>query len=478
MGMAVLFMYAPGSAQAAAVLSAFFFGYPALQIFAGSLAAHFGPKKVLLSAVFVWSGVSLLIVPFYWLDVWRGGPDGFPVFVFFARFLVGVCEGVNFPAQTALISSWIPHQERSRAWAWSFAGESVGTVLAMLVCPLCAELFGWPSIFYLSAGLGFAWIKLFDHMASDDVAGGEECNNDDVAEVDHGADTGADARDLAEVALEGAAPPTSESGFSREHMNSRRWRCVPHPRTTGGWLARNMNDKERHWILQRDVGQSNANGGVKKKVPWCKILSNIPFTVNYLAHTSYNWGWYLSMSVMPSFYEESFHIRYDRLGFLSVMPYLALVIATGPVGYVADSCIVKGTLSRTAVRRIWTLVANAGQSACFVLLAILAWSRPDVGPGTSFTPLHCCMLLSFMTALGAFTFPGFIANYQDLSPNKYDAHLMSIGNSVAALSGIFGNYSVAAFKGDFGAVFLLAAFVQCGGMLPYLFLAKGEPQRF
>ena len=41
---------------------------------------------------------------------------------------LGACEGVNFPAQTSIISKWVPYKERSRAWSWAMAGESLGTV--------------------------------------------------------------------------------------------------------------------------------------------------------------------------------------------------------------------------------------------------------------------------------------------------------------------------------------------------------------
>ena len=53
---------------------------------------------------------------------------------------MGCAEGVNYPSQAALCARWMPENEVSRAWAASSMGESVGTILAFVGCPLLQKI--------------------------------------------------------------------------------------------------------------------------------------------------------------------------------------------------------------------------------------------------------------------------------------------------------------------------------------------------
>ena len=67
----------------------------------------------------------------------------------------GVAEGISLPTMHQLTARWVPPHERSRFVAFVTSGQYVGTVGAMLCSPMVAS--SWPSIFYLFAGIGFAW---------------------------------------------------------------------------------------------------------------------------------------------------------------------------------------------------------------------------------------------------------------------------------------------------------------------------------
>lgn len=153
MSVAVTFMYAEDqTAERAQVLAAFYYGYPLVQIFAGQWAAQLGGKRVLFVAALLWSMATLLIIPAYGLGAWA---------VMLARAAVGLAEGVNYPAQMALLSAWIPMEERSRAFSLLSAGEPVGTMGAMLGCAFLAHVAGWQSVFALSALLAVLWACAF-----------------------------------------------------------------------------------------------------------------------------------------------------------------------------------------------------------------------------------------------------------------------------------------------------------------------------
>lgn len=158
MSIAVTFMYGPEETiQRARVLASFYCGYPLSQITAGHLAGRFGGKRVLLTAAVVWSCATLLIVPAYHMGPWT---------VCVARALVGLAEGANYPAIMALLSAWIPPEERSQAFSFLAAGESVGTVAAMLGCTFLAQLAGWQAVFVASAVSGACWCLAFAALAA------------------------------------------------------------------------------------------------------------------------------------------------------------------------------------------------------------------------------------------------------------------------------------------------------------------------
>ena len=160
-------------------LSSFYFGYPVFQVIGGAVSEKFGGDLVLKHAVFWWSLATVGMVPaFRWAMDGSGseGSEGegsslgaaLAVTVGF-RTVVGLCEGVNYPSQTAIISRWIPIEERSRAWCWVESGENAGTVLAMLLCPLIASGKGsaialgggYTGIFLWSGILGVLWLAVF-----------------------------------------------------------------------------------------------------------------------------------------------------------------------------------------------------------------------------------------------------------------------------------------------------------------------------
>ena len=164
---AVLYMYADDLGAQSRALSAFYFGYPVFQIGGGLLATRFGGKRVLSIAVFTWSLATILVVPAYSVDSAASSADTAirVALVFACRVVIGIAEGVNYPSQTRLITEWIPRDELSLAYGWTFAGESAGTIAAMFACPYIAALMGWQAIMYGCAGVGFVWLVAFTLLA-------------------------------------------------------------------------------------------------------------------------------------------------------------------------------------------------------------------------------------------------------------------------------------------------------------------------
>ena len=160
MSIAAVFMWPKRESAQSLALAGFYAGYPLLQLAGGTLTRTCGGgKKLLNAAVITWSLAGAAVLPVYEWTTYGGNVDPntaeetitrSALAVFFCRMLLGVSEGLNYPAQTDIIQKWIPVEEYSSAWSWAVGGENFGTILAMFMCPFLAGCWGWHSIFWVS----------------------------------------------------------------------------------------------------------------------------------------------------------------------------------------------------------------------------------------------------------------------------------------------------------------------------------------
>ena len=57
-----------------------------------------------------------------------------------------------------------------------------------------------------------------------------------------------------------------------------------------------------------------------RSLPWKAFFTNVPFLTLMLVHFTHNWAFYLMLSVVPSFYEKTFGVKYNEMGLVSVAP--------------------------------------------------------------------------------------------------------------------------------------------------------------
>lgn len=140
------------------ILSAFFWGYFCTQLVGGWMSDRFGGRRVLGAGVAIWSLATLLTPPAAALSF---------ALLFAIRVVLGLGEGVNFPAIHSLTARWMLVSERARSLSLNFSGMYLGTVLALLASPMIIAAFGWPALFYISGAIGLAWVVAWMLAAAD-----------------------------------------------------------------------------------------------------------------------------------------------------------------------------------------------------------------------------------------------------------------------------------------------------------------------
>lgn len=79
----------------------------------------------------------------------------------FARILLGLSEGANFPAAIKIVAEWFPIKERALATGLFNAGTNVGAILCPIGVPWIFQHIGWEATFYATGATGFVWVGLW-----------------------------------------------------------------------------------------------------------------------------------------------------------------------------------------------------------------------------------------------------------------------------------------------------------------------------
>ncbi|XP_025028224.1 solute carrier family 17 member 9 isoform X1 [Python bivittatus] len=138
--------------QSGIVLSSFFWGYCLTQVIGGHLSDRIGGEKVLLLSASAW-GTITAITP---LLISLGSAH--LLLMTFTRFLMGLLQGVYFPALASLLSQKVQEKERALTYSTVGTGSQFGTLVMGVAGSLLLDWYGWESVFYLSGLLTLLWV--------------------------------------------------------------------------------------------------------------------------------------------------------------------------------------------------------------------------------------------------------------------------------------------------------------------------------
>lgn len=263
------------------ILGAFFYGYIVTQLPGGWLASRYGGKVVFGCGVLLTSVAALFTPAAAYHSV---------AILMLVRVVEGLGQGVTFPAMQAMWGHWAPPLERSKLVTISYAGLSLGTVLAMPISGLlCASNLwgGWPAVFYIFGAIGILWAIMWLMLTHD--------------------------------------------------------RPEDHPR---------ISAKEKEYI-QSSIGSGDDAHARKYKTPWLKIWRSPAVWAIVVANVCDNWGFYTFLTGLPSYLKEVLDFSIQENGFVSALPYILSFIGTIGSGQLADWLRNKRILTTGEARKVF-----------------------------------------------------------------------------------------------------------------------------
>ncbi|XP_020837214.1 voltage-gated purine nucleotide uniporter SLC17A9 [Phascolarctos cinereus] len=138
--------------QSGILLSSFFWGYCLTQIMGGHLGDRIGGDKVILISASAWGFITAVTPLLSHIS------SAHLVFMTLSRILMGLFQGVYFPALTSLLSQKVRENERAFTYSTVGAGSQFGTLVIGGAGSLLLDWYGWQSVFYFSGVLTLIWV--------------------------------------------------------------------------------------------------------------------------------------------------------------------------------------------------------------------------------------------------------------------------------------------------------------------------------
>src|SRR4051794_29552908 len=128
-------------------ISAFFWIYAPIQLFAGWLCDRFSVYKLLATGILIWALSTLMV----------GLTGGF-LSLFVLRIMLGVGESLAFPGSSKIIARHVPPERRGVANASLAMGIALGPAVGTLAGGLMVAHWGWRAMFLVFGAVTLLWL--------------------------------------------------------------------------------------------------------------------------------------------------------------------------------------------------------------------------------------------------------------------------------------------------------------------------------
>ncbi|KAG5538365.1 hypothetical protein RHGRI_019072 [Rhododendron griersonianum] len=222
-----------------------------------------------------------------------------------------------------------------------------------------------------------------------------------------------------------------------------------------------LSAAEKRFIL----GSSNPKEPVTV-IPWKLILSKGPVWALIISHFCHNWGTFILLTWMPTYYNQVLKFNLTESGLLCVLPWLTMAVFANVGGWIADTLVSKG-LSITSVRKARTYIM---QTIGFLGPAFFLTQLSRVR-----TPGLAVLCMACSQGADAFSQSGLYSNHQDIGP-RYAGVLLGLSNTAGVLAGVFGTAATGFIlqKGSWDDVFKVSVVLYIIGTLVWNIFSTGE----
>ena len=225
-------------------------------------------------------------------------------------------------------------------------------------------------------------------------------------------------------------------------------------------LDSRMGEPERAMFRSEEEKGETSDS---KTIPWRTLLTRKPVWAIIIAHFCNNWGLYVLLSWLPSYFSSQLGISLKSVWIYVAPPWIASFVVGNIAGVLADRLIARGW-TVTRVRRFMQGIGSGGPALALIALASVRDADTAV------------ILLTVSLGLGAFSFAGFASNHLDIAP-RHAGILFGISNTAATIPGIIGvaltGYLVEV-SGTYASAFYLTAAMYAVGLVIWQFFSTGE----
>ena len=217
---------------------------------------------------------------------------------------------------------------------------------------------------------------------------------------------------------------------------------------------------ERAYIAASAVAPPTA--GTTTKIPWRALLTKAPVWALIVSHFCHNWGTFILLTWMPTYYAQARGVDIVASGALSVIPWLAMVVASNVGGWLADTAIARG-VNVTRVRKVAQTIGFLGPA--FFLTQL----------GNAHTTAAAVICMAAAQGLDAFSQAGLYSNHADIAP-RYAGVLLGMSNTAGVLAGVLGTAATGYIlqTGSWDDVWAVAVGFYLVGTVVWNLFATGE----
>ncbi|XP_009134563.1 ascorbate transporter, chloroplastic isoform X1 [Brassica rapa] len=197
-------------------------------------------------------------------------------------------------------------------------------------------------------------------------------------------------------------------------------------------------------------------------IPWKLILSKPPVWALIISHFCHNWGTFILLTWMPTYYNQVLKFNLTESGLLCVLPWFTMAVLANVGGWIADTLVSRG-LSITSVRKIMQSIGFLGPAFFLTQLSRVK------------TPAMAVLCMACSQGADAFSQSGLYSNHQDIGP-RYAGVLLGLSNTAGVLAGVFGTAATGYIlqRGSWDDVFKVAVGLYLIGTLVWNLFATGE----